>query len=90
MHVHQGKHWQLTGYRSSSKPDMYNKCLNEHVLHGAAVGASCTDSCCVVTAGFSYIPAACCRQEVRSTLPTVDVWLCSIPAVSLEYSAGRE
>lgn len=28
MHIHQGKHWQLTGYRSSSKPDTYNKCLN--------------------------------------------------------------
>lgn len=40
MHIQQGKHRQLTGYRTSSQPDMYCKCLNYVCCEGQLVVGS--------------------------------------------------
>lgn len=34
MHIHQGKHWQLTSCRPWPKPDTYNGCLNNQCCTG--------------------------------------------------------
>lgn len=71
MHIQQGKHRQLTGYRTSSQPDMYCKCLNYVHCEGQLVvgSAHCSflvhvvpllqGSCTSLGCAVGALPACC-------------------------------
>lgn len=78
MHIQQGKHRQLTGYRTSSQPDMYCKCLNYVYCEGQLVVgfAHCSSlvllvpllqgslpTCCSLGGGQPWHSAALCPRS---------------------------
>lgn len=61
MHIQQGKHRQLTGYRTSSQPDMYCKCLNYVYCEGQLVVgfAHCSSLVLLVPLLQGSLPTCC-------------------------------